>query len=114
MKTIAKLAFSGLMLAGAALATTAPASAGVSVNIGLPGIGIAVGNPCAGPFAYRPAYCGYPVYGEPIFIDGGWYNGPVYYREFGGERYFWIHNGWMRDRVEFHPGRAYRPVAWRR
>jgi len=98
MKTIARLVFGGVMLAGAA--ASAPANAGVTVdvNFGLPTVSVGYyGNPCLRPLPYRPAYC-YPVYNEPIHFGGGWYRGPVYYRYDGGARYFWIHNGWFRDR----------------
>jgi hypothetical protein len=121
MKTIAKLALGGLMLAGAAAATTAPASAGVAVgvNIGVPGVavgyGYGYGNVCARPYWVRPAWCGgYPVYGAPLFVDGGWYRGPVYYRYTGGARYFWIHDRWLVDQGAFHRGYAgwYRGASW--
>lgn len=104
MKTIAKIAVSAAMLAGAALATTAPASAGVSVgvSVGAPGVVVGVGNPCYRPFRFRPAYCGYPVYGQPLYVDGVWYRGPVYVRTVGAERFFWMHNRWERDRREWH------------
>lgn len=109
MNTIAKLTLGGLMLAGAAAATTAPADAGVSVgvNLGVPGIavGYGYGNPCYRPYAYRPGWCGgYPVYGAPLYINGGWYAGPAYYRYYGGARYFWIHDRWIADRDDFHRG----------
>ena len=44
MKTIAKIAVSAAMLAGAALATTAPASAGVSVGVSVGAPGVVVGE----------------------------------------------------------------------
>jgi hypothetical protein len=120
MNTISKLALGGLMLAGAAAATTAPASAGVvvGVNFGVPGLAVYGGYPygypnvCYRPYWYRPAWCGgYQVYGEPLFVDGGWYTSPVYYRYYGGARYFWLHNGWVADRDDFHrdfQGNGYR------
>lgn len=109
MKTIAKWALGGLMLASAAAATTAPASAGVAVgvNIGVPGVavGVGYGSACYRPYVYRPAWCGgYPVYGSPLFINGAWYGGPVPYRYYGGARYFWLHDRWIADRDDFHRG----------
>jgi hypothetical protein len=106
MKTIAKLVLGGVMLAGAAAAASVPANAGVSigVNLGVPAVGVAFyGGPCQQPYPYRPAYC-YPVYGAPIFVEGAWYHAPVYVRYVGGDRFFWIHNGWVRDRADFHVG----------
>ena len=102
MKTFTKIAVGALMLAGASLGVAVPANAGVDVGvtIGTPAVGVRVGNPCFNRF--RPAYCGYPVYGRPLFVDGVWYRGPVYVRTVAGRRYFWVHNGWVRDRVEFH------------
>lgn len=109
MKTLVKVVLGGLMLVGTAAATAAPANAGVSVgvNLGAPGPAVAYGygNHCFRPYWNRPGYCRYPVYGAPIFVNGGRYREPVYYRNDGGERYFWIHNGWMRDRDDFHRGR---------
>lgn len=106
MKSLAKLVLGGAMLAGAVAATVAPANAGVSVgvNLGVP-VAYGYGNPCFRPYYFRPAYCGYPAYGGPIFIDGGWYRGPVNYRYYGGERYFWLHDRWMRDRDDFRRDR---------
>jgi hypothetical protein len=98
------------MLAGAALVTTAPASAGVSVGVtvGVPGVVVAGGNPCNRRFRFRPAYCGYPVYGRPLFVDGVWYREPIYVRTVRGERFFWVHNRWERDRKEWHSDRDVR------
>lgn len=98
------LAAGMLMLASAALAVTvSPAAAGVSV-----GIGIGIPGPdyygeytvrtgrCSVPrFAFNhPAFCGYPRYSDPVYIDGAWVNEPLYYRTYGGSRYFWWHGGW--------------------
>jgi hypothetical protein len=108
MNMFSKIAAGALMLAGATLGVAMPANAGVAVGVtvGAPGVAVQVGNPCFRPFRFRPAYCGFPVYGQPLFVDGAWYRGPVYVRTVGGERYFWVHNGWVRDRVAFH--RVYR------
>ena len=35
-----------------------------------------------------------PVYDGAVLFDGGWYNGPFFWRDFGGHREFWIHGGW--------------------
>ncbi|HEX4078644.1 MAG TPA: hypothetical protein VHX61_07205 [Rhizomicrobium sp.] len=104
MKAFSNIAMGGLMLAGAALGVAAPANAGVAVGVtvGGPGVAVGVGSPCFKPYRFRPAYCGYPVYGRPLFVDGAWYRGPVYVRTVGGERYFWLHDGWVRDRGTFH------------
>jgi hypothetical protein len=111
MKSLSKIAVGAAMLAASALGCAAPASAGVAVGVtvGVPGVAVGVG-PCYRPFRFRPAYCGYPVYGAPLFVDGAWVRGPVYARTIGGERYFWLHNGWVRDRVAFHRDRGVRVV----
>lgn len=72
-------------------------------------------NPGYGPPAYDPYDNGYassdygycdpyygcpddyydlPVYDGSVFFDGGWYNGPFFWRDFGGHREFWLHGGW--------------------
>ena len=30
--------------------------------------------------------------------DGAWFNGPFYYRDYGGRRQFWTHGGWHDGR----------------
>ncbi|HEY0266877.1 MAG TPA: hypothetical protein VGC16_09005 [Rhizomicrobium sp.] len=35
-----------------------------------------------------------PVYDGSVYWDGGWYNGPFFYRDTGGHRQFWVHGGW--------------------
>ncbi len=104
MNNFKKIAVGALMLAGTTLGVAAPANAGVAVGVtvGAPDVAVRVGNPCFRPHRFRPAYCGYPVYGRPLFVDGVWYRQPVYVRTVGGRQFFWLHNGWVRDRVEFH------------
>jgi hypothetical protein len=29
-----------------------------------------------------------------VWVGGGWYNGPHYYRNWGGRNYVWFHGGW--------------------
>ena len=89
MLKIAKTVLGTLMLAGAAMAVTVPASAGWSVGIGVgPGYygppGPAYyGRGVCDPYSryYDPYYCDdydYDYYyGPPMFIDGFWYSGPI-------------------------------------
>ena len=100
---VALAALGGTALAGS-LAVPAPASAGVSV-----GIGVGIPGPayygtyrirtgaCSRPrFAFNhPGRCGYPQFSEPVFIDGAWVNEPLYYRTYGGNRYFWRGGRWV-------------------
>jgi hypothetical protein len=115
---IAALALGGTALGGAFVGTT-PASAGVSVGIGIgvPGIygtyRIRTG-PCSRPrFAYmHPYQCGYPRFSEPVFIDGVWVNEPLYYRTYGGNRFFWYRGRWVAGHGSWD-GRIFRG-DWRR
>jgi hypothetical protein len=125
MRTIRQLAIGALALSstalGGTLATTAPAAAGVSV-----GIGIGVPGPafygsyrirtgrCGNPrFAFNhPDFCGYPRFSEPVFIDGVWVNEPLYYRTYGGVRYFWRGGRWVVGHGSWD-GRVFRG-DWRR
>lgn len=127
MKQFAKMALGALAIAGAAtVAMSAPASAGVhiGIGIGIPGPGYGPGpapvyegyygpgyyppGPCAGYNYYYSGYCGYPVYSDPVWIGGAWYNGPHYYRWWGGRPYVWAHGGWHGDYRGGHGGRWHR------
>lgn len=93
MNTIMKTALGAVMLGGAALAGTAPASAAVvGVTIGVPGVGIGyyAPNACYRPLAWRPAYCFNTVYGAP-----------AYYAPYGvyGGRDFVVRGNFDRDRM---------------
>jgi hypothetical protein len=100
-----KTAFSALLLAGAALFVAAPARAEVAIGFSFGYDGGYFSDPCdyynyysePPPWGLPPDYCDYPVYFEPVFWDGYWYRGPIYYRWYGGERLFWLNGGWRRD-----------------
>jgi hypothetical protein len=78
MKSPAKIAVGASMLASLVLgATDANAGVAVGVSIGAPVVKVRAGNPCSRPYRFRPAYCGYPLYGRPVFVDGVWYRGPI-------------------------------------
>jgi hypothetical protein len=49
------------------------------------------------PWGYPPDYCNYQVWTQPVYVGGLWYGGPIYYRDFGGDRMFWLNGGWRRD-----------------
>ena len=105
MRTFAKAAFGALMLAGAMFAMTAPAFAYVGIEFGFGGPGFVFGDPCdyydyydePPPWGLPSDYCDYPVYFEPVFFDGFWYRGPIYYRWTHGRRLFWLHGGWREN-----------------
>ena len=106
MKNIKKIALGALMLAGTAVGLSQPASAGVSVGIGIGIPGPAYYGPA---YACEPYYDSYDPYGcgayysGPVFIDGVWFNGPLRWRAWGGGRQFWWHGGWHNG-TGWHPG----------
>jgi hypothetical protein len=115
------LAALGSTALGGSLIAAAPASAGVSVGIGIGVPGPAFygtyrirTGPCGNPrFAYNhPFRCGYPRFSEPVFIDGIWVNEPLYYRMYGGQRYFWRGGRWVVGHGSWD-GRVFRG-DWRR
>ena len=96
MNTIMKTAIGAVMLGGAALAGTAPASAAVvGVAIGVPGVAVGYNaDLCYGPIALQPAWCFNAVYGAPAYYGAGWY---APYRVYGG-RDVVVREGFDRDR----------------
>ena len=63
-------------------------------------------NDC-GPYGCPPG--DYDYYYGGAYFDGQWYDNPLYYRDYGGGRQYWIHGGWHRDqwqgtRPEGHRG----------
>jgi hypothetical protein len=110
MRTIAKAALGVLMLSAATLSTATPAVAYAGISFGFHGPGYSFADPCdyydtynaPPPWGLPPDYCEYPVYFEPVFVDGTWYRGPIYYRWTHGRRLFWLNGGWRSD--EWHGG----------
>jgi hypothetical protein len=102
MKSLSKIVLAATMLGSlAAGATEACAGVSVGVTVGTPAVAVRVGNPCFRPYRFRPAYCGYPLYGRPIFVDGTWYRGPIYARDVRGVHYLWFRGRWERERIEW-------------
>jgi len=102
MKSQFKIAVAASVLALVALgASDATAGVAVGVAVGAPVVKVRFGNPCFRPHRIRPAYCAYPLYGRPIFVDGVWYRGPVYVRNVKGIRYLWFRGQWERERLEW-------------
>src|ERR1051326_3090948 len=105
-----KAAMAAIALAGgAALATPASAQS----------FGLGIGPNGGVTFSYDSGgYCddwgcpgdfwNLPVYYGPVFWNGYWYDGPLYYRDWFGRRQFWIHGGWRYDEWR-GPG----PDRWR-
>jgi uncharacterized membrane protein YgcG len=114
----------------AAVATSAPAQARVSIGIGLGYPGYYDGYPGYYPgYYYGPSaravcdpysrwydpyrcryyYAGYgydDFYYGPVFIDGVWTSGPLRWRDFDGRREFFWHGGW-------HAGSGFRSGGFR-
>lgn len=96
-----------LTLGAASIMPAIQANAAVVVgfSFGAGDIESVLGNPC-----YGQRVCGYGIYSEPVFIEGAWYRGPIYYRWVNGVRLFWYHGGWRRD--EWRGPRPIR-IEWR-
>ena len=107
MMKFSKLAATAALSAMAAFLPTTHASAAVVVgfSFGSGDVAAVIGSPC-----YGEPVCSYPMYSEPVFIDGAWYRGPIYYRWSGGVRLFWYHGAWRRD--EWRGPRPVR-IEWR-
>jgi hypothetical protein len=94
MKMILKSAitFAALSSATALVPSSALAGpVGVTIGIGVPSPGYV--SP------YGPGYVAYDddYYYDPIFISGSWYHGPYRWRMHGGEREFFVNDGWRRN-----------------
>lgn len=88
-------------LVAAALGTTtvsAANAASVSVSVAFPGIGFSYssGGYCDA-WGCPDDFWNYPIYYCPVYYDGRWYRGPMYYRYFGNRPFFWIRGSWRRD-----------------
>lgn len=111
MKGFLKTAFAATLLSATAF-STAPAQAGVSIGLsfGLPGaVGFSYdsGGYCDD-WGCPDEYWDMPVYYGPVYFEGRWVNGPLYYRDWRGERMYWIRGGWRRD-----TWRGPRPHWWK-
>src|SRR5712671_4067606 len=49
------------------------------------------------PWGYPPDFCSYQLWNEPVFFGGSWFSGPIYYRDYGGSRSYWLNGGWRHD-----------------
>ena len=65
------------------------------------------------PGVIRRIICNYQVWYDPIYVGGIWYDGPIYWRNFGGERSFWLNGGWHRDEWRGARPGPYRLGPWR-
>jgi len=102
MLTFAKAVLGALLLmAVSAVAAPVPAYADAGISFGFMGPG-ATFDPCdyydyynqPPPWGLPADYCAYPVYFEPVYYNGFWYRGPIYYRWYRGQRVFWLNGGW--------------------
>lgn len=104
MTSSAKAMLGALMLAASTLASAGPASAQAGISFGF-GDALTGFDSCdyydyydqAPPWGLPDDFCDYPVYFEPVFFDGFWYRGPIFYRWTHGHRVFWLNGGWRED-----------------
>lgn len=99
MKSFLKCTAAATVIAASAGMISAPARAdsfNVGIGIGPVGFDIHSGGYCDR-WGCPRTYWNYPVYYGPIYYEGGWYRGPVYYRVINGEHWYWLHGGWHRD-----------------
>jgi hypothetical protein len=114
MKHFLKTTIAAAAIAGAASFAAVPANAGVSFNlsIGLPipgavAIDYGSGGYCDD-YGCPDMYWDMPVYYGPVYYGGRWFQGPIYYRDYGGTRWYWVRGGWRTDQW-----RGPRPAWWR-
>lgn len=110
MRTTLKAAIAAMALAGAAAAATPAAAQQFGLGIG-PNGGISFSYDSGGycdQWGCPDNFWDMPVYYGAVFFAGQWYDGPVYYRDWRGEREYWIHGQWRRDEW-----RGPRPGWWR-
>jgi hypothetical protein len=102
MKSLSKIALAASVVAALTMGVS-EANAGVTVGVavGGPVVKMKVGGPCYRPYRFRPAYCAYPRYDRPIFVDGVWYREPIHVRTVKGVRYLWFRGRWERERHEW-------------
>lgn len=110
MKRFSKAALTALLLAGAAVFSSAPARADWGIGFSFGTDDTYYGDPCdyydyydaAPPWGLPPDYCEYPVYFGEVYWGDTWYRGPIYYRWANGQRMYWINGGWRRH--QWHGG----------
>lgn len=73
----------------------APAQADVDISVAIP-IDYDTGGFCDR-WGCPGGFWDYPVSYCPVYFGDAWYRGPVYYRVWYGEPYFWVRGGWHRD-----------------
>ena len=110
MRISFKTALAALVVAGGA-AIAAPASA-QSFGLGIgPNGGLTFSYDSGGycdDYGCPNDFWNMPVYYGPVFWGGYWYDGPLYYRVWRGQRQYWIRGAWR-----FEDWRGPRPGWWR-
>ncbi|HEY0281450.1 MAG TPA: hypothetical protein VGC27_02375 [Rhizomicrobium sp.] len=99
MRTFLKTTVAAAAIAGAALFSAAPANAqDISFSFGSGGVGFSYdsGGYCDS-WGCPDDFWDYPIYYCPVYFRGSWYNGPLYFRQYGGEYWYWIQGNWRRD-----------------
>ena len=100
MRNVLKITVAAAALAGAAMLWGAPAQAqGFAIGVGPQGginFSISSGGYCD-EYGCPDQFWDYPIYYCPVFYRGGWYRGPVYYRNEDGDVQFWVRGAWHHD-----------------
>ena len=97
MRTTLKVTLAAMALAGAAATPAAAQQFGLGIG---PHGGISFSYDSGGycdRWGCPDSFWDMPVYYGSVFVDGQWYDGPAYFRDWHGIREYWIHGGWHRD-----------------
>jgi len=98
MKRWLQTALLAAVVGGSTLAVSPASAASFSIGVNFPGVGFSYnsGGYCDS-WGCPDYFWNYPIYYCPVYYEGRWYRGPVYYRPYRGGYLYWIHGGWRRD-----------------
>lgn len=104
MRVFARTVLGALFFVAVSAMAPVSAYADAGISFGFMGPG-ATFDPCdyydyynqPPPWGLPADYCAYPVYSEPVYYNGSWYRGPIYYRWYRGQRVFWLNGGWRAN-----------------
>lgn len=98
MKTIWKAALTALSLAGAGALSGCAYDGDYYYGGGVSaGYGGYYGGGYCDSWGCPDNYWDMPLYYGSFYYGGRWYDGPHYYRDFGGRRQYWVQGGWRDD-----------------
>jgi hypothetical protein len=98
MKRWLQTALLAAVVGGSAVAASPASAVSLSIGVNFPGVGFSYnsGGYCDS-WGCPDYFWNYPIYYCPVYYQGRWYRGPVYYRSSRGGNLYWIHGGWRRD-----------------